>query len=173
MLTLVVGGSASGKSSFAESLMVSGDSERRIYLATMLLRDEECEKRALHHREMRRDKAFETLECPRALERANIPPRSSVLLEDLSNLAANEFFGDEDSAGAAGRIMSGILRLEQLSEALVIVSNELFLDGMEYDRETLDYLMCLSALNRAVAARADLVYEVICGIPILWKESAS
>ncbi|EKN4879119.1 bifunctional adenosylcobinamide kinase/adenosylcobinamide-phosphate guanylyltransferase, partial [Yersinia enterocolitica] len=34
---------------------------------------------------------------------------------------------------------------------------------------TLAYLDVLARLNRAVARRADRVYEVVCGIPIAWK----
>lgn len=37
------------------------------------------------------------------------------------------------------------------------------------DPETLAYLDVLARLNRAVARRADRVYEVVCGIPIAWK----
>ena len=48
-------------------------------------------------------------------------------------------------------------------------TNELFSDGMDYDPETLAYLDVLARLNRAVARRADRVYEVVCGIPIAWK----
>ena len=35
--------------------------------------------------------------------------------------------------------------------------------------ETRAYLDGLARLNRAVAQRADRVYEVVCGIPIAWK----
>ena len=35
---------------------------------------------------------------------------------------------------------------------------------------TLDWLTGLAALNRALAARAERVYEVVCGIPVAWKE---
>ena len=29
----------------------------------------------------------------------------------------------------------------------------------------------LAGLNRAIAAKADQVYEVVCGIPVAWKEA--
>jgi adenosylcobinamide kinase/adenosylcobinamide-phosphate guanylyltransferase len=50
LLTLVIGGAASGKSSFAESIVTSGSSPKRVYLATMRLWDEECEQRVKRHR---------------------------------------------------------------------------------------------------------------------------
>ncbi len=173
MLTLVIGGSGSGKSNFAEERIVSCHTGRRIYLATMLLRDHECEQRVLRHREMRAGKSFETIECPRGLEHVSLPPASAVLLEDLSNLTANEFFSDSGASGAFDRVINGIRHLNQTARALVIVSNELFSDGMDYDDVTTDYLHCLSALNVAIAAMSDHVYEVVCGIPIRWKGACS
>ncbi len=44
MLTLVTGGSGSGKSAFAEDRVLSGDAQR-IYIATMHPFDEESHKR--------------------------------------------------------------------------------------------------------------------------------
>ena len=48
MLILVIGGAASGKSAFAESLAYKGDSPR-VYVATMQSVDAECEKRIARH----------------------------------------------------------------------------------------------------------------------------
>lgn len=169
MLTLVIGGAASGKSSFAESIVTSGSSPKRVYLATMRLWDEECEQRVKRHREMRAGKLFETIECPENLEKIFIPPHAAILLEDISNLTANEFFSATGSEGTFDRIMNGIRHLNAAAEELVIVSNELFSDGMDYDNETTAYLTCLASLNLAIAEEADEVFEVVCGIPIPWK----
>ena len=74
MLTLVVGGSASGKSAFAERLAVQSGLPR-FYVATMRVWDAESEKRVARHRAMRREKRFETLECPLHLEKLDMPAR--------------------------------------------------------------------------------------------------
>ena len=71
MLTLVVGGSASGKSAFAERLAVQSGLPR-FYVATMRVWDAESEKRVARHRAMRREKRFETLECPLHLEKLGL-----------------------------------------------------------------------------------------------------
>jgi adenosylcobinamide kinase/adenosylcobinamide-phosphate guanylyltransferase len=53
---------------------------------------------------------------------------------------------------------------------LVVVTNELFSDGRPYDGDlTRDYLLTLAGINRKLAARADRVYELVCGIPVIWK----
>lgn len=61
MLTLVIGGAASGKSAYAESLTLKFPLPR-YYVATMQVWDEECAKRVEKHRAMRKEKQFETIE---------------------------------------------------------------------------------------------------------------
>lgn len=169
MLILVSGGSASGKSEFAEGLVAASGLETRAYLATMQVWDAESERRVERHRRMRAGKGFATVECSVNLAGAVLPAGCAALLEDLSNLTANEFFGPQGREGAFGRVLSGVERAAEQAALLVVVTNELFSDGMDYDPETLAYLDVLARLNRAVARRADWVYEVVCGIPIAWK----
>ena len=63
MLTLVLGGAASGKSEYAESLVLRTTGPRW-YLATMQIWDAECAARVEKHRKMRAAKQFVTVECP-------------------------------------------------------------------------------------------------------------
>ena len=92
-----------------------------------------------------------------------------VLLECLSNLTANECFGPESFDGAAERILTGVDRLRQQAAHVVIVTNELFSDGLDYPEETERYLSVLSGLNCRLARQADRVIEVVCGLPVFWK----
>ena len=96
MLTLIIGGAASGKSAYAESLVLKTGLPR-YYLATMQVWDAECAARVEKHRKMRAEKQFETLECPLHLDHLALPGRGTVLLEDLGNLVANELY---DPGGA-------------------------------------------------------------------------
>ena len=169
MLILVSGGSASGKSEFAESLVTSSGLENRIYLATMQVWDQESVRRVERHRQMRAGKGFETVECSTGLADIVLPSGCAVLLEDLSNLCANEYFSPDGKDGTLDRVLAGIRRAADQAELLVVVTNELFSDGMDYDPVTLDYLSVLGELNRRVAALAGQVYEVVCGIPVAWK----
>ena len=77
MLTLVIGGSASGKSAFAERLAVQSGLPR-FYVATMRVWDTESERRVARHRDMRREKRFDTLECPIGLDRLILPARGTA-----------------------------------------------------------------------------------------------
>lgn len=169
MLILVSGGSASGKSKYAEDLVVKAPPGERIYVATMRVWDEESRRRVERHRAMRAGKGFRTEERPVHLSEMPVPAGAVVLLEDLSNLTANEWFGPAGPAGAEERVLSGIKKLQREAACTVVVTNELFSDGIPYDEETADYLAALARLNGAIAARADQVYEVVCGIPVCWK----
>ena len=131
MLTLVVGGSASGKSAFAERLAVQSGLPR-FYVATMRVWDAESEKRVARHRAMRREKRFETLECPLHLEKLDMPARGTALLEDMGNLAANELYdADGAKADAVSAILCGADRLHAQCAHLIIVSNEVFRGGAD------------------------------------------
>ena len=170
-LILVTGGSGSGKSAFAERAR-----GRAVYLATMSGADAESLRRIRRHRDMRRahgDAAglhFTTLERPVDLGGADIRPGDAVLLEDLGNLLANEIWSPGGAGeGARERILSGVDRVLDRAETLVVVSVEVFSDGCRYDPETLHYIRTLGQLHLDLARRAAAVAEVVCGIPI-WRK---
>lgn len=168
MLTLISGGAASGKSEYAESVAASYIG-RRLYIATMMPVGAGAQAKISRHRALRAGKGFETLECPENLLGLAFPDGCTVLLECLSNLAANECFGPLGFEGAAERMLAGVDRLLESSRELIIVTNELFSDGAAYSPETLRYLDILASLNRIIAQKAGRVIEVACGIPIVWK----
>ena len=173
MLTLVVGGAASGKSAYAERLVLQ-TALPRYYLATMQVWDAECAARVEKHHRMRAEKQFETLECPLHLGTVRLPARGTALLEDLGNLTANELY-DPAGAGeaAASVILDGLDRLAAQCEHLVVVSNEVFSGGADYAGDTGRYLLALAQVNNAFAARADAVVRVVCGIPVYHKGGPS
>ena len=59
--------------------------------------------------------------------------------------------------------------LKEAGFKLVVVTNQVFSDGIEYDRGTMEYLQVLGEINRQIAQMADQVYEVIHGIPLALK----
>ena len=50
-----------------------------------------------------------------------------------------------------------------------MVSNEVFAGGQCYEEGTMAYLRQLAQINRMMAAIADNVCEVACGIPVYYK----
>ena len=169
MLTLVVGGAASGKSQYAEDLVL-GSPLPRFYLATMEVWDDECAARVEKHRQMRVQKQFATVECPLHLDTVQLPARGTVLLEDLGNLAANELYdprGAGDNTVAA--ILAGVDRLTKQCRDLVIVTNEIFSEAAVYEGDTVRYQEYLGKINQSIGKMADEVVEVVYGIP-LWHK---
>ena len=170
MLTLVVGGAASGKSAYAEALLLRSVAARRIYLAAMEPFGAEAEARIKRHRAMRSEKGFETLECYVNIKCAPVPSGASVLLEDLGNLCANELFSPQGAGkGAIDSILRGMNALYRRCRDLIIVSNEVFTGGTDYGPETVRYLSVLSYVNRKIAARADAVCEICGGAAMYYK----
>ena len=170
MMTVVTGGSGSGKSAFAEDKIVSFGPAKRIYIATMHPYDEESHKRVARHQKMRAGKGFETVECYTGLKNLDFPENAVVLLECMSNLAANEMF-EEKGAGekTVEAVLEGIKKLSSQVRHLVIVTNEIFSDGMVYDKETENYQRLLGRINAYLAEISDVCYEVVYGIPLRIK----
>lgn len=171
MITLITGGSGSGKSAYAENEILSFGDKNRIYIATMFPYDEESFKRIARHRDMRKEKNFTTVECYTNLKQVKLEPGSVVLLECMSNLVANEMFLED---GARERtvevIMEGIHALKEQADELVVVTNEIMSDGVDYDPETKQYQNYIGRINQCISKEAGKVVEVVYGIPLILKE---
>ncbi|SFO41490.1 adenosylcobinamide kinase /adenosylcobinamide-phosphate guanylyltransferase [Pseudobutyrivibrio sp. JW11] len=184
MITLVYGGSSSGKSEYAENLVCSTGYKNKYYLATMKHSDD-AKDRIMRHRNLRQGKGFVTLEHDvdivnaiseiDSIDSGDFSTNKAdldgeiVLLECMSNLVANEMFrdGEINSADACvAKILSDVKELEECVSSLVIVTNNVFEDGISYDVGTKEYLRALGAINRKLAAVAEEVYEVVVGIGI-------
>lgn len=161
MFILVTGGSGSGKSEFAENIAMNFGG-KMLYIATMKPYDDECLKRIERHRKMRDGKGFKTVECYTDLSEVS-EKADTILIECMSNLTANVMFSDNNK-NAFEKIVGGIMNLK--SENIVIVTNEISSDGIEYDGDTKKYISLLGRINSVLSKRADRVYEVVYGIPI-------
>ena len=196
MLYIVTGGSGSGKSEYAEQTAVqcrNGNGGTLWYLATMRIWDDEGRKRVERHRRMRAAKGFKTIERYTGLETLELEERFEeynsaglddeqendslkrwescrvaqkpvLLLECMSNLVLNEFYAQEN--GAQERILQGIKHLQNQCHDLIIVTNEIFSDGVTYDLESERYIELLGRINRELGQMADSVTEVVYGIPL-------
>ena len=184
MFHVITGGSGSGKSAFAEQCVVQyynakNNKENTLYyIATMEPFGEESYKKIERHREMRAGKGFYTIECYRNLAKQEFLAQakgSTILLECMSSLAANEFYGRVLTAGKAEEYMvnetvdelwAGVTHLQQMSDDLVIVTNEVCSEYAEVTEEMKFYKKIMGEINRKMAMDADKVTEVVYGIPV-------
>lgn len=215
MITLIIGGSGSGKSAYAEDYVLSTAADLpKYYIATMQVYDAEGERKVERHRRLRAGKGFVTIEQPTDIAKAGLQivtvqqsecrqkmnmvevsgaadeveekrsasiagdekeetqNVSTALLECMSNLVANEMFSSEqmpDVDTVVEEIVQGIASLTSQLSHLVIVSNNVFEDGIEYDATTLQYIEALGRINSRIAGMADRVVEVVVGIPVIVK----
>ena len=175
-MTLIIGGSGSGKSAYAEDYMVSiSEDRKKYYIATMQIYDEEGKRKVERHRMLRGGKGFSTIEQPvdigKAAEKLEDGDRTA-LLECISNLTANEMFSGEvpgTEEVITEKIVGGIAVLNRELTHLVIVSNNVFEDGNVYDKTTMAYIRAMGRINQKLAEMADEVVEVVVGIPIVIK----
>lgn len=210
MMYLIIGGSGSGKSAYAEELLFSlPDAGKKYYIATMQVYDEESRRRVQKHRKQREGKRFDTIEQPVHVSGALTQMdagKKSAMLECVSNLVANEMFAkdiyaedmyaddphvedmhtddcdvketglkkskDCSAEAVADKIVDDIMKLHQPLQQLVIVSNNVFEDGVSYDEMTMEYIKTMGIVNQKLAAMADVVTEVVVGIPVMAKEPA-
>ena len=199
MVVLVTGGSGSGKSAFAEEYLMrlSTQAETKYYIATMQPFGEESLAKIRRHQRLRAGKGFTTIEQSRDLIKAaqriaklpnqfqeeavtinrpeNSVPiiRDTALLECMSNLVANEMFAENKIRlrdEVTAQILDGIEALNSQLEHLLIVTNNVFEDGISYDATTQAYIRALGRINTGVAELADTVTEVVVGIPVPVKE---
>ena len=170
MFVTVTGGSGSGKSAFAEEQILKFPEKNRLYIATMVCFDEESRQRVKRHRKMRKEKHFDTLECPTDLVHVRIPKDTAVLLECMANLAANEVFSPEGAKEHAYEaICDGILHLKEQAADVCVVTNEIFSEAASYEGDTIRYQEYLGIINQNIGKMADEVVEVVYGIPIWYK----
>ena len=198
MVVLITGGSGSGKSAFAEEYLMrlSTQAETKYYIATMQPFGEESLAKIRRHQRLRAGKGFTTIEQPGDLAKAagkmaelsrgfhgedtpvnqpGSPMRmagDTALLECMSNLVANEMFAENEIRlrdEVTAQILDGIEALNRRLAHLLIVTNNVFEDGISYEETTAEYIEAMGQINERLAAMADTVIEVVAGIPIVWK----
>jgi Adenosyl cobinamide kinase/adenosyl cobinamide phosphate guanylyltransferase len=170
MFLLVVGGAANGKSHWAETrCMPLG--KKRLYIATMEPFGGEAQERIARHRAMRAQRGFKTIEHYTGLTAlALVPGWDVVLLEGVGTLLANCMYSPQaQCANAVQEVLRGVEMLREKATHLVVISDMLSSDGLDYAESVQEYQQNLGSTNCALAQRADWVVEVVAGLPLELK----
>ena len=190
MIVLVVGGAKSGKSMFAQNLskslneslknpisgQIDGEIEREVgklyYVATMNPYDLEDLKRIENHLREREGYGFNTIEETLNMSKVSslIKEEDTVLIDSITSLVTNYMFrGKEFYKDVSDDILSGILEIINNSKNVVIVSDYLFSDSIQYDCYTENFRKEIGVVNRKLAKIADTVVECSYGNIIYHK----
>jgi len=157
VITLVLGGTRSGKSAVAEEL-AARHGVPVTYVATMdPSGDPDLEARVAAHRR-RRDPAWVTVDAGDDLRGLLAEVRGTVLVDSLGPWVA--------AAGAAadGRALCAALRGR--AGDTVVVSDEVGLAVHPSTEQGRRFQDALGAVNHAVSVAADRVYLVVAGRPL-------
>lgn len=168
MTTLITGGAKCGKSRLAERLL-DNCRGRKLYIATMKPFGEEAFAAIERHRKIRAGKGFETIEKYTGLDEIQISGKSHILLECIANLCANEMFENEKICDPTEHIIRGIEHLRKRAETLVIVTNNVGSDGVDYGSETNKYIEVMGRVNALITGISDNVAECVYGVPVVLK----
>ena len=165
-LTLVLGGAASGKSGFAESLCFQSPSAW-VYIATAQAFDDEMRDKISAHR-LRRGPEWLTVEAPLNVQGAlNARTEQEIVLLDCATLwLSNVLLAEKDVEAASASLIDA---LRACRAQVVVVSNEVGHGIVPDNRLSRQFRNAQGRLNQSLAAQAELVVQVIAGLPQVLK----
>lgn len=171
-LTLILGGAKSGKSAFAESLVVlhaASIGRLPIYLATARVYDDEMAERVQHHK-LRRGESWCTVETLSAKEMLtllpNLPSDVPVLFDCLTSWLLNLTLENTDVNTGITELTAALLCSPG---PVVIVSNEIGYSIVPKSTRTRLFRDHAGYLNQRIAAIAQRVIIVVAGLPLTLK----
>jgi adenosylcobinamide kinase / adenosylcobinamide-phosphate guanylyltransferase len=165
-VTFILGGAASGKSAFAEDFCVTSE-KQRIYLATSQVLDTEMQAKIDDH-VTQRGAGWITYESAFDLAPVlgQITPTQICLVDCVTMWLTNQLLAGGDLAVAQRDLMDAI---DQCQGETVIVSNETGMGIVPENALARRFREEQGRLNIALAARADLVVQVVAGLPRVLK----
>ena len=166
-LLLITGGARSGKSAYAERTALSL-SPNPIYLATARIWDEDFRKRVERHQQARGPE-WTNIEEEKELSRHCVEGRV-VLVDCLTLWCTNFFFdlqGHVDSSLKA--VKEEFNRFTAQDATFIFVTNEIGLGGTSENELQRKFTDLQGWMNQYIAAQADEVIMMVCGIPLKIK----
>nr|WP_245223242.1 MULTISPECIES: bifunctional adenosylcobinamide kinase/adenosylcobinamide-phosphate guanylyltransferase [unclassified Ruegeria] len=163
---MVLGGASSGKSVFAEELVVSAG-KSRVYLATSQVFDNEMRQKVDRHLVQRGD-GWSTVEEPLDLGPvlARLSQDQICLIDCATMWLSNHLLADTDLETAQTNLLDA---LNDCPAQVVIVSNEVGYGIVPDNALARQFREAQGRLNIALAAQADLVVQVTAGLPSVLK----
>ncbi|MBL4890078.1 MAG: bifunctional adenosylcobinamide kinase/adenosylcobinamide-phosphate guanylyltransferase [Candidatus Lindowbacteria bacterium] len=168
-ITLVLGGTRSGKSEIAEGL--AGQSTDVTYIATCIAGDDSLKERVQVHRD-RRPKEWATIEEPLNLSagiKAVPSDTTACLIDCLSLFVFNCQQEHADDSIVLDKVNTFVESAKSASFESIVVSNDVSNALVPTDAESQRYQNLLGRANQTVAAAAEKVILAVAGVPVVIK----
>ncbi len=168
-IILITGGQRSGKSAYAEQLALQM-SAQPVYVATSRVWDEEHRERIRMH-QAKRSKVWTTIEEEKHLSRLEV--EGKVVLIDCVTLWATNFFFDlqSDVEQSLETLKQEFDTFTDQEATFIFVTNEIGMGAMSMNATQRQFADLQGWLNQYMAAKADEVVLMVCGIPTKIKTS--
>lgn len=161
--TFVLGGARSGKSAFAEGLVLKSGL-KPVYIATGRAFDDEMVNRIELHQDRRGD-VWQTVEEPLALVDALTQashPGHMILVDCLTLWITNLMIAEANTTHEC----AGLVRfLDEASVPIVIVSNETGMGVMPMNKMAREFNDIAGSVHQEIASVCDTAYLVTAGLP--------
>ena len=166
-LSLILGGAASGKSAFAETLVL-GSGLRPVYLATAQVWDTEMREKVTLHQERRIGAGWRVVEEPHDVSATleNVTEEECVLLDCATFWLTNHILAQNDLQAAEASLFGAI---DASKAPIVVVSNEVGAGIVPENALSRQFREAQGKLNQRLAERAGLVVAVMAGLPLTLK----
>ena len=165
-LTFVLGGAASGKSAWAENLLLSSGLEP-VYVATSRIFDDEIKKKVSIHRSRRNDD-WSTLEADIDLSDAlsGLIAGQVALVDCATMWLTNHMLDGKDLGEATNQLLAAI---DTCDAPVVVVSNEVGQGIVPDNALARSFREAQGRLNIKLAHKANLAVEIKAGLPMVLK----
>lgn len=163
---LVIGGAASGKSSYAEQLITATE-RPRVYLATAQAFDAEMKDKVKAH-QMSRGPDWKTIEEPVAISRVILErkPDEVLLIDCLTLWITNLVLGEREISEMCDELVDAI---RSAPCPIVLVTNEVGQGIVPDNALSRQFRAAQGRLNQSIAAECDHVIAVMAGLPLVLK----
>lgn len=162
MITLILGGARSGKSSFAQKL---AEGRKVLFVATAEALDDEMKARIEEHRRSR-PSTWRTLEATARLGKKiaeNAGDAEVIIIDCITMLVSNALRDAEKEVDELIDCMN------KVNADFIVISNEVGLGIVPENKLSREYRDTLGLVNQRLTECADEVFFMIAGIPVKIK----
>jgi adenosylcobinamide kinase/adenosylcobinamide-phosphate guanylyltransferase len=166
---MMLGGAASGKSTFAErTVLETCSSLQKIYIATAQPFDDEMRAKIARHKQVRASDGWTTHEDPMnvATRLGKATPDQIVLLDCATLWLTNQLLADANLSAASRELVAA---LANCAAPVVVVTNEVGQGIVPEHAMSRQFREAQGTLNQLIAREAQLVVQVIAGLPQVLK----